>query len=94
MNGNEKTVTSAKALLAAIREPGIERILVSGRLIGASPISLSPGQSLFGVDDSAAIAFEPALTALNCPQTTLSATSIFSRPAKSVRSSTIPRCRR
>jgi hypothetical protein len=57
MNGNEKTVTSAKALLAAIREPGIERILVSGRLIGASPISLSPGQSLFGVDDSAAIAF-------------------------------------
>jgi hypothetical protein len=57
MNGNEKTVTNAEALLAAIQAPGIERILVSGRLIGASPIRLSPGQSLVGVDDSAAIAF-------------------------------------
>jgi hypothetical protein len=57
MNGNEKTVTSAEALLEAIHEPGIERILVSGRLIGASSIRLSQGQSLSGVDDSAAIAF-------------------------------------
>ena len=57
MNGNEKTVTSAEALLAAIREPDIERILVSGRLIEASSICLSRGQSLSGVDDSAAIAF-------------------------------------
>jgi hypothetical protein len=57
MNGNEKTVTSAEALLEAIHEPSIERILVSGSLIGASSIRLSPGQSLSGVDDSAAIAF-------------------------------------
>jgi hypothetical protein len=57
MNGSEKTVTNAEALLAAIREPDIERILVSGRLIGASPIRLCPGQSLVGADDSAAIAF-------------------------------------
>jgi hypothetical protein len=57
MNGTEKTVTNAEALVAAIREPGVERILVSGRLIGASPIRLSPGQSLSGADDSAAILF-------------------------------------
>jgi hypothetical protein len=57
MNGNEKTVTSAEALLEAIHEPGSERIFVGGRLIGASSICLSQGQSLCGVDGGAAIAF-------------------------------------
>jgi len=57
MNGNEKTVTSAEALLEASREPGTERILVSGRVNGASSIRLSRGQSLCGVDGGAEIAF-------------------------------------
>jgi hypothetical protein len=53
----KRPVTSTEALLDAIREPGIERILISGRLIEASSIRLSQGQSLCGVDDCAAIAF-------------------------------------
>ena len=57
MNGNEKTVTSAEALLEASREPGTERVLVSGLVNGASSIRLSRGQSLCGVDGGAEIAF-------------------------------------
>jgi hypothetical protein len=57
MSGVEKWVTSVDALLAAIGDESIERIVVSGRLTDVPSISLSPGRSLCGAAKDSMLAF-------------------------------------
>jgi hypothetical protein len=53
----EKWVTTTEALVAALHEDDVGRVVVSGRLSGAPSIRLAPGQSLCGAAENAAIVF-------------------------------------
>ena len=62
MNASEaaaamKVVNTVEQLVAATKEAGIHHIVVHGGLTGAQSIRLSPGQSLRGEGDAAAITF-------------------------------------
>jgi len=57
MSTNEKWVTTTEALVEAIQDKGIERVVVSGRLAHVPSIRLLPGQSLCGAADGSTIAF-------------------------------------
>lgn len=57
MNIAEKSVSTTDALVAATQDKSVRQIVVSGHLTGAPSLSLSPGQSLRGVDGNAAVAF-------------------------------------
>jgi hypothetical protein len=59
MNTAEKWVTTTDALLAAIEDEGIDRVVVSGRVTDAPSIRLSAGRSLCGAAEGATIAFSP-----------------------------------
>lgn len=52
-----QTVSSIEALVAASKDAGVQRIVVQGVLTGAPSIRLSPGQSLRGEGEDAAITF-------------------------------------
>jgi hypothetical protein len=57
MNKAEKWVTTTDALVAAIKDEGVEKVVVSGRVTDAPTIRLWPGQSLCGAAEGATIAF-------------------------------------
>ena len=57
MNTAEKWVTTTDALVAAIKDESIERIVVSGRVADAPSFRLTPGRSLCGAAEGATIAF-------------------------------------
>src|SRR5580692_1181776 len=59
MNAAEKWVTTTDALIAAIKDESIERVVISGRLTDVPTIRLSPGRSLCGAAEGATIAFSP-----------------------------------
>lgn len=53
----ETTVATVEELVAATGDGGIQHIAVSGALVDAPSISLSPGQSLRGAGEAASITF-------------------------------------
>jgi hypothetical protein len=57
MDTTEKWVTATGALVAAIEDQSIGRVVVSGRLIDAPSLRLSPGRSLCGTGEDAAVVF-------------------------------------
>ncbi len=57
MNSQEKSVATVDELAAAIKDRGAHHIVVRGGLTNAPSIRLSPGQSLRGDGDGAAITF-------------------------------------
>jgi hypothetical protein len=59
MSPAEKWVTTTEALVAAVKDESVERVVVSGQLTNAPSISLSPGQSLCGAAEDSTIAFVP-----------------------------------
>ena len=56
MGAAEKWVTTTDALVAAIKDTSIRRVVVSGRLTGAPCLRLAAGQSLSGAAADSAIA--------------------------------------
>jgi hypothetical protein len=52
-----KWVTTTGALIAAVKDEGIARVVISGRVVDVPTIRLSPGRSLCGAADGATIAF-------------------------------------
>jgi hypothetical protein len=59
MSPAEKWVTTTEALVAAVKDDSVKRVLVSGQLTNVPSISLSPGQSLCGAAENSMIAFVP-----------------------------------
>jgi hypothetical protein len=57
MAATEKAVATVDALVAATKERSVKQIVVSGSLANAPTISLSPGQSLRGEGEEAAVTF-------------------------------------
>jgi hypothetical protein len=57
MSTMEKWVTTTDALIAAIEDESIARIVVSGRLNDVPTLRLSPGRSLCGAAEDSAIVF-------------------------------------
>jgi len=57
MNVFEKLVTTSDALVAATKGESIRRIVVGGQITSCPSFRLSPGQSLRGADQNAAIMF-------------------------------------
>jgi hypothetical protein len=57
MNTMEKWVTTTEALVAALKDEGIARIVVSGRLNEVPSLRLPPGRSLCGAAEDTAIVF-------------------------------------
>jgi len=57
MNVFEKLVTTSDALVAATKGESIRRIVVGGQITSCPSFRLSPGQSLRGADQNAAIIF-------------------------------------
>jgi hypothetical protein len=57
MNKVERWITTTDALVAAIKDESIARIVISGRVTDAPSIRLSSGRSLHGAADGATIAF-------------------------------------
>lgn len=58
------TATSADELIAALHDPGLTTILVSGTITGAPTLRLAPGQRLIGKEPGARIAFAPGVDGL------------------------------
>lgn len=73
MDDKEKEVSTVDALLAALREERAQ-LVVRGGLTGVPSITLSPGQSLRGDGDKAAITFAPEIDGLR-----LSSDNVVSR---------------
>lgn len=73
MDDREKEVSTVDALLAALREERAQ-LVVRGGLTGVPSITLSPGQSLRGDGDKAAITFAPGIDGLR-----LSSDNVVSR---------------
>jgi hypothetical protein len=59
MSAAEKWVTTTDALVAAIADEAVKRVVVSGRLADVPSIRLSPGQALSGAAENSTIAFAP-----------------------------------
>jgi len=59
MNTAEKWVTTTDALIAAIQDESISKVVISGRCVDVPTIRLSPGRSLCGAAEGATIAFTP-----------------------------------
>jgi hypothetical protein len=57
MDTTEKWVTTTGTLVAAIEDQSVGRVVVSGRLIDAPSLRLSPGRSLCGTGEDAAVVF-------------------------------------
>jgi hypothetical protein len=57
MSAAEKWVTSTDALVAAVKDETVERVVVSGRLANSPTIRLALGKSLCGATEDATIAF-------------------------------------
>jgi len=64
MDSLEKAVATVDTLVAATKDKNVQRIVVSGNLANAPSISLSPGQSLRGADEDAAIKFAAGVDGL------------------------------
>lgn len=64
MGAGEKAVATVDALVAATKDKNVERIVVSGALVDAPSIALSPGQSLRGADERASIVFAAGVDGL------------------------------
>lgn len=60
MSAAEKWVTTTDALVAAVNDESVERVVVSGHLTDAPSISLPPGRSLCGAAENSTIAFLPS----------------------------------
>ena len=71
MSPAEKWVTTTEALVAAVNDESVARVVVSGHLTNAPSIFLSAGRSLCGAAD-----LRRAATASGCPQTTAFTVSI------------------
>jgi hypothetical protein len=59
MSPAEKWVTTTEALVAAVEDESVRRVVVSGHLTNAPSIFLSPGRSLCGAAEDSTIAFVP-----------------------------------
>jgi hypothetical protein len=59
MNTAEKWITTTDALLAAIKDESIARIIISGRVADVPTVRLSPGRSFCGAAEGATIVFIP-----------------------------------
>jgi hypothetical protein len=59
MSPAEKWVTTTEALVVAVKDESVERVVVSGQLTNAPSLSLSPGRSLCGATEDSTIAFVP-----------------------------------
>jgi hypothetical protein len=57
MSAAEKWVTSTDALVAAVKDETVDRVVVSGRLANSPTIRLAPGKSLCGAAEDSTIAF-------------------------------------
>jgi hypothetical protein len=57
MRTKERWVTTTEALVAAIADESIERVVVSGRLTDVPSLRLSPGQALCGAAGGSTVAF-------------------------------------
>lgn len=64
MDSLTKTVTSVGELIAATRDGGVRRILVSDKVTDAPSIRLATGQHLVGAADGAAIVFHTGVDGL------------------------------
>jgi hypothetical protein len=60
----EKSTATVDALIAACKDSSIRRISVSGNLVNAPSINLSPGQSLRGAEEDASITFADGIDGL------------------------------
>ena len=61
MNTAEKWVTTTDALISAIKDESIARVVISGRVLDVPTIRLSPGRSLCGAAEGATIEFAPGV---------------------------------
>jgi hypothetical protein len=59
MSPAEKWVTTTEALVAAVNDESVGRVVISGQLTNVPSFSLSPGRSLCGATENAMIAFLP-----------------------------------
>jgi hypothetical protein len=59
MSPAEKWVTTTEALVAAVRDESVERVVVSGQLTNVPSLFLSPGRSLCGAAEDSTIGFVP-----------------------------------
>jgi hypothetical protein len=71
MSAAEKWVTTTDALVAAVNDESVQRVVVSGHLTDAPSISLPPGRSLCGAAEDSTITFVSSgdgiqLSADNC----------------------------
>src|SRR5262245_13537933 len=57
MTISEKAVSSVSELVAATKDAGVKRIIISGDVTNAPSVRLSPGQSLQGEGDRSEIRF-------------------------------------
>jgi hypothetical protein len=57
MISKDAVVETVDALIAASKDRGIRRIAISGALVDAPTVSLSPGQSLHGANEQSSISF-------------------------------------
>jgi hypothetical protein len=57
MSMAEKWVTTTEALVSAVKDESVGRVVISGKLTNVPPIFLSPGRSLCGASENAMIAF-------------------------------------
>jgi hypothetical protein len=57
MSAAEKWVTSTDALVAALKDETVERVVVSGRLANSPTIRLAPEKSVCGAAEDSTIAF-------------------------------------
>ena len=61
MNTAEKWVTTTDALISAIKDESIARVVISGRVLDVPTIRLSPGRSLCGAAEGATIEITPGV---------------------------------
>jgi hypothetical protein len=52
-----REVSTAEELVAAVNDPAVQRIEVTGEIAGAPPVRLAPGQHLVGAGSGAAVVF-------------------------------------
>jgi hypothetical protein len=57
MSAEEKWVTTTEALVTAVKDQSVKRVVISGRLSNAPSIRLSRGQSLCGATEDSTITF-------------------------------------
>ncbi len=83
MTGARHTVTDTAGLLAALAEPGVGTVAVTGTLDGVPTLSLRPGQSLVAAEKGAALRFVQGVDGIRVStDNTLEALAFLTEPAR------------